>query len=458
MFETGALHYFARDLSPGPAGREAPAGTTFREAHDGEIAALLGGSDPHRTAAALAERFRRGDRCFVVEAPNGAILHTRWISRGDPYVPELRRRLRLAPGTAYFFDGFTRREARGHGLDAVARAGIFATLRSEGLTTALSYVRADNPTGLRAAARAQRECGRLRYFRLGRELVLVAGARSLAGRAGLVRRGRDSGEERAARERRWRHWFESWLAEAPERRSTGFDALPAEYFAAMSGFVAEALALEPARDSVLDVGCDSAMVSRGIAPRCRKLTGVDFVPGLLWNAPAPTDPARERRPDGLAAADGRRLPFPSAAFDKVYCLGTIHTLPSREDAFLLVEELVRVCAPGGRVLVGAVPDRARRWRARREVWRQSGFAGRLRIVAALLGPERFKPWARRMAGAEPGLVYLDFDLRELARRLAPLAVDCRELPFGDGFWSRDFRVTRSNLLISVPAAPIPAAG
>lgn len=451
VVESGALHFFARELD-GPLPESPPsAGLTVREASERDVDALLRGSDPFRSASALCERFRRADRCFAVFDADGEVLHSRWLTSGSPYLPEVRRSLLLPPHTAYFYDGFTRRDARGRGLDGVARSAIFAALRAEGYRRALSYVRGDNPAGLRAARRWQSEGGRIRYLRMGRRVLLFGGA-SVPEGSELVSSAASFDEaERSERARRWRRWFESWLEEPAEKRSTGFDSLPAGYFAAMSDFVAGTLELSAVDDSVLDVGCDSAMVSRGVAGRCRRLTGVDLVPGLLWNAPPPRADG-ERRPDDMLATDARRLPFRSAAFDKVYCLSMIHTLPSHEDAYRVVAELVRVCAPGGRILVGGVPDRARRGRARREAWRRGGWGERLRIVGSLLLPAPVKPLVRRLlTGREaPALVSLDFDFGAFGRRLARLAVEWRIVPFGDDFWSRDFRQTRSNLLISVP--------
>jgi SAM-dependent methyltransferase len=261
-----------------------------------------------------------------------------------------------------------------------------------------------------------------------------------------------AGGGRAVRAGRWRAWFESWRERPLAQRSSGFGVLPGEYFAAAAGFVAAALDLDPEADSVLDVGCDSAMLSRRVAPRCRALTGADLVPALLWSAPLSTVRAAGGGRPAFLAADARRLPFRDGAFDKAYCVSTIHTLPSREDGVRVVRELVRVCAPGGRVLVGSVPDRARRWRARRECWRRGGWRERLGLAASLLLPAAVKDGLRALARRPPEdrLISLEYDLGALRRRLGDLDLECRVVPFPEDFWSRDFRATRSNLLISVP--------
>ena len=86
VIATGSLRFYSRALTEVP--RAGVDGATFREAHAGEDEALLEGSDRERSAAALVERFRRGDRCFVVESPTGEILHTRWLASSAPYLPE----------------------------------------------------------------------------------------------------------------------------------------------------------------------------------------------------------------------------------------------------------------------------------------------------------------------------------------------------------------------------------
>jgi len=447
------LEFFVRDLSLPLIPAAAPDGYRAREATAGEVELVREGSDPGRPLSALRERFRRGDLCFVVIDPRGRVAHSRWVTSDPPHVPELRRHLLLAPGDAYFYDGFTRPDARRRGLDGVMRCAIFQALRERGFRRAVSYVRADNPAGLRAARRWQRSIGRVRCLRVAGGRSRVLGAAAIAPLAVARETAFDGdGDGRAERAGRWLEWFQSWLERPLEQRSSGFGVLPDEYFAAAGGFVAAALDLDPETDSVLDVGCDSAMLSRRVAPRCRRLTGADLVPGLLWSAPVSTVRAGGGGRPGFLAADARRLPFRSGSFDKVYCVSTIHTLSSREDGFRVVRELARVCAPGGRVLVGSVPDRARRWRARLECWRRGGWRERFELAGSLLLPAAVKDAVRRLARRAPRhrLISLEYDLGALRRRLEQLDLECRVVPFPQDFWSRDFRVTRSNLLVSVP--------
>ncbi len=449
----GSVDLFARDLgAPLPAAAP-PEGWRVREASPAELDEVRRGSDPERPPGTLRERFRRGDLCFVVVDEAGRAVHSRWATADAAWIPELRRHLILAPGDAYFYDGYTRPEARRRGVDAAMRCALFRALAERGHRRAVSYVRADNPAGLRAARRWQEPLGRVRCLRLGGASALL-GAGRIPGLWFAPEPAFEGEGGRSARARRWLEWFESWLERPLEQRSSGFCTLPEEYFEAAGRFVAGALELDPGSDDVLDVGCDSAMLSRRVAPHCRRLTGVDLVPGLLWSAPVLTVRTGSGARPAFLACDGRRLPFRSGAFDKVYCVSTIHTLPSREDGARVVAELARVCAPGGRVLVGSVPDRARRWRARREQWRRGGWRGRIELLASLLLPAPVKTLLHRLAGVAPErrLVALEYDLDRLRERVAERGHDCRRIDFPSDYWSRDFRATRSNLLISVPAA------
>lgn len=103
--------------------------------------------------------------------------------------------------------------------------------------------------------------------------------------------------------------------------------------------------LLPARARVLDVACGEGYGAAVLAARDGvTCVGVDLDPGLLARA------ADRYRAARFCAGDALRLPFPDGAFDAVGALQVIEHLPGeRTDAF--VDELARVCAPGGFVYV-----------------------------------------------------------------------------------------------------------
>jgi len=106
--------------------------------------------------------------------------------------------------------------------------------------------------------------------------------------------------------------------------------------------------------SIFEVGCAAGFLAYLVAPRVRKFTGVDLAAGALTVA----------RRLGLAnaefqQADGGALPFPDASFDAAFCYDVFTNFPSIEGGIPLIGEMMRIVRPGGRVLVGNVPDRLR---------------------------------------------------------------------------------------------------
>ena len=352
----------------------------------------------------------------------------------------------------------------GAGVDGAVRCFIFRWLRAAGFKKVYSYVRGDNPVGLRAARCRQQPIGKLRYLRLRALRPWVFGAYG-SDFPLLVRNG-PAGEE-ARREKASRAWFESWLGKPLSKRSTGYHGMPEDYFASTADFISEALRLDPHADSVLDVGCDSAMVTRLVARRCRRLVGVDFIPGLL--AEVPHDIADRQSPKriSLVAADGRLLPFRSDLFTKVYCCAVVHTLASREHGLRMVHELIRVCQPGGEVLVASIPDTGKRLYALLEKWRQADtlldtlrlllslLLDTLRLLLSLALPRPLKSLVRSILGLEraDGPSFLDYDVGALKRQFEAEGLECQIVQFPDSYWKRDFRRTRSNLLLRKRSRP-----
>ena len=119
--------------------------------------------NPHVVRHAM-ERFEKGDQCFVAIASNNEVAHSRWVSTNDTDIPELEMATRPRPKQAYMYDGYSRPDFRGRGIDGAIRNFIFETLQSMGIENVYSYVRSDNPVGIRAAHRWQNPVGRVWYF------------------------------------------------------------------------------------------------------------------------------------------------------------------------------------------------------------------------------------------------------------------------------------------------------
>jgi len=163
----GGVIFFERVLNSDSASR-GHAEFTVREVMPAEAGVLEAGRDPSQTCDEALRRFCRGDRVFAAMDANGTCVHTRWVTTSPTLIPEIEREISPGPGQAYFYNGYTRPESRGRGIDGLVRNLIFSTLRSEGFTSVYSYVRSDNPAGLRAASRWQRRVGTVSYLRLAR--------------------------------------------------------------------------------------------------------------------------------------------------------------------------------------------------------------------------------------------------------------------------------------------------
>jgi len=100
-------------------------------------------------------------------------------------------------------------------------------------------------------------------------------------------------------------------------------------------------------DTVLDVACGGGIVVCGFAPHVRHATGIDMTPAMLERA---RSLAGEKGIANVAWQEGdvSRLPYPDGAFTIVVTRFAVHHFPDPQAVF---GEMVRVCAPGGRVVV-----------------------------------------------------------------------------------------------------------
>jgi ubiquinone/menaquinone biosynthesis C-methylase UbiE len=100
-------------------------------------------------------------------------------------------------------------------------------------------------------------------------------------------------------------------------------------------------------ESMLDVACGPGMLACAFAPHVRHATGIDLTPAMLEQARA------AQNAQGLTnlswdCGDVTALPYPDASFDIVTCRYAFHHFP---DPLAVLQQMRRVCAPGGRVVV-----------------------------------------------------------------------------------------------------------
>ncbi|HEY2538648.1 MAG TPA: class I SAM-dependent methyltransferase [Stellaceae bacterium] len=100
-------------------------------------------------------------------------------------------------------------------------------------------------------------------------------------------------------------------------------------------------------DTLLDVACGGGIVVCAFAPYVKDATGIDVTPAMLDQA---RELATERNIANVTWCEGdvAALPWPDGAFTIVVTRFAVHHFP---DPAAVMREMVRVCAPGGRVVV-----------------------------------------------------------------------------------------------------------
>jgi ubiquinone/menaquinone biosynthesis C-methylase UbiE len=453
FIEWGTVKFFAREVDHDLPAVRPLNDMKLRMASIQDVPLLIREGDPSQASEALIrDRFERGDLCFLAESSEGELIHSRWVACEKGYVPELGMEVVMKPGEAYMYGGYTSPRWRRAGVDAAVRSHIFCTMRARGGSWVCSYVRGDSPSALRAARRLQNPAGSVWYLRVGASQPwITTGAKPRRLSFRKVARSRSVERDRLLRLRQGREWFGGWLQRPAAMHSTGFHRVSEEQFEETARHIGQALRLDPTRDRVLDVGCASAMVSRRVAPRCFQLVGVDMTAELLGGFDAGSILCAGGRPAAFSAADGRHLPFPSQVFDKVYCSAVIHMLPERSDGLEIIEEMLRVCRPGGTVLVASVPDLGKRFNAYADAWKQEDLIGKGKFLSSFLLPRALKTFLRGPLGMEKAYpAALNYDMKRIADRMQESGFQCSIVDYPSDYWSRDFRRTRSNLVISVP--------
>jgi ubiquinone/menaquinone biosynthesis C-methylase UbiE len=103
-------------------------------------------------------------------------------------------------------------------------------------------------------------------------------------------------------------------------------------------------------DLVLDVACGPGIVSCEFARHARQVTGVDLTPAMI-------EQAQKRQHElnldnvGWSVGDAVPLPYPDNSFSLVLTRYSFHHLLDPQKA---LGEMIRVCNPGGRVMVADV--------------------------------------------------------------------------------------------------------
>jgi SAM-dependent methyltransferase len=147
-------------------------------------------------------------------------------------------------------------------------------------------------------------------------------------------------------------------------------------------------------ERILEVGCASGFVLSSLLSEGQSGVGIDYTESLVRRASEfGVDPERVHLAVGEAAA----LPLPAAAFDRVLCYSVFPNFGTSRYAIRAMQELIRVCRPGGTILIGDVTGH---WEGLRGSWRQHGFgikSARAALRLPGLAPLRYALLPLRLA-------------------------------------------------------------
>jgi SAM-dependent methyltransferase len=130
------------------------------------------------------------------------------------------------------------------------------------------------------------------------------------------------------------------------RQAVPFSQFPAHSTEESIRLVREAAGIGP-DDTILDVACGPGLLACAFAGIARHVTGIDLTPAMIEQAEALQ---RAKGLDNLSwrVGDVTSLPFPDASFSVVFTRYSFHHIL---DPKAVLAEMVRACAPGGRVIV-----------------------------------------------------------------------------------------------------------
>lgn len=116
-----------------------------------------------------------------------------------------------------------------------------------------------------------------------------------------------------------------------------------------------------ATDTLLDLGCGTGLISINLSRKVNRATGMDFGRDVLLRAKRHFQ--AENRHAELLQGDVTSLPFQGETFSKVLCYSVAMCFQDYADFKNALVEMLRVCQPGGLVMIGDIPEKNKK-----ELW------------------------------------------------------------------------------------------
>ena len=102
---------------------------------------------------------------------------------------------------------------------------------------------------------------------------------------------------------------------------------------------------------LLDVGCGSGVLLAGLKSSVMSVSGVDISPRMI-------EIAKDFVKGGyFSVSNADNLAFNDNLFDKIICYSVFHYFPDEKFAMKTIDEFLRVCKPGGKILIGDIPSK-----------------------------------------------------------------------------------------------------
>ena len=156
----------------------------------------------------------------------------------------------------------------------------------------------------------------------------------------------------------WHDFYDAKAAEADWVRAHGF-VYSHDVAQNTIADIRQKLKIRPDH-TILDVGCGSGRLLGGLLAPGQRGVGLDSSANQIRNAARFGVDSRRIR---LVVGRADSLPFPDDSFDRVLCYSVFLLFSSGGYARRALRELIRVCRPGGVVLVGDVTGSVERARA-----------------------------------------------------------------------------------------------
>ncbi len=133
---------------------------------------------------------------------------------------------------------------------------------------------------------------------------------------------------------------------AYRRYARVYDALFGPIFQPGREHVVQALNCRPG-ERVLEVGVGTGL-SLPLYPRDTRVTGIDLSDDMLGKARSRVKRDELAHVNALLQMDAENMSFPDESFDKVVAMYLVSVVP---DPVRLVDEMRRVCRPGGEIFI-----------------------------------------------------------------------------------------------------------